>query len=111
MALKFRLRGLAETFIDEIHCPSCGAEGTDEELFATDFTKVTFEGLVVIVQCKLCKEIFVPNEQRLGIVNPKALASAVRKDAEDTGEPLHRDVTAVKLAAERLNAIRKGDVH
>ena len=111
MALKFRLRGLAETFIDQIVCPCCGTSGTDEHYFTTEFTKVTYEGIIVVVQCKSCREIFVPTSQRLGILNPVELRSAVEKDSTDTGEPIVPNFRAVLLAVERLNAERKGDLH
>jgi hypothetical protein len=111
MALKFRLRGLAETFIEGITCPECGVSGNDDVQFATDHTRVTFEGIIVVVQCKGCKEIFVPREQRLGVLSPKDLRDAVVKDSRDTGEPVLESVTAVKLAVEKMNAQRKGDLH
>lgn len=111
MALKFRLKGLAETFIDAISCPSCGTCGHDDENFSTEFSKVTYEGIVVVAQCRACNEIFVPTAQRLGVISPQRLKDAVRKDAEETGEKILSDLTAVKLAAERLNAQRKGDIH
>lgn len=111
MALKFRLKGLAETFVEQISCPGCGVCGNDDQHFATELTKVTYEGIVVIVECRACGEIFVPNTQRLGIINPDALRSAVEKDADDSGEALHPTLSAVRLTAERLNAARKGDLH
>ncbi len=111
MALKFRLRGLAETFIDDITCPGCGSLGCDDEEFATELTKVTFEGIVVVVQCRSCGEIFVPITQRLGVINPDELKKAVEKDHVETGEPLMMGVHTVKISAERLNALRKGAVH
>jgi hypothetical protein len=111
MALKFRLKGLAETFIDAISCPGCGASGHDDENFSTEFSKVTYEGIVVVAQCRTCSEIFVPTAQRLGVISPQRLKDAVKKDAEETGEKILSDLTAVKLAAERLNAQRKGDIH
>lgn len=111
MALRFRLRGLAETFIDSIVCPCCRHSGSDEESFSTELTKVTLEGIIVIVQCRCCLEIFVPESQRMGILNPGALRSAVQKDSRDTGEPLLVNLGSVKVSAERLNALRKGDVH
>lgn len=112
MALKFRLKGLAETFIESITCPGCGVSGKDDELFGTDLTKVTFDGIVVVVQCKSCGEIFVPETQRFGIINPRELRRAVEKDVQDTGEeaPL-LDLRAVKLKVEKLNAERKNGVH
>ena len=108
MALKFRLKGLAETFIEEITCPACSMHGSDDLLFTTELTKVTFEGIVVVVQCRSCGEIFVPQSQRMGILNPSELRQAVQKDHEDTGEPLLSNVSAVRLSAEKLNAMRKG---
>ncbi len=111
MALKFRLKGLAETFIDEITCPCCGTKGNDDQYFTTELTKVTLEGIIVVVQCRSCAEIFVPETQRLGVLNPAELRIAVEKDSFDTGEPMIPNYRAVKLSAERLNAQRKGDLH
>ena len=111
MALKFRLRGLAETFIDEIVCPCCGVSGNDDENFETGHTKVTFEGIIVVVECRSCGEIFVPNSQRLGVINPSELKKAVQEDSVETGEPIVCDINAARLSAERLNAMRKGELH
>lgn len=111
MALRFRLRGLAETFIDSIICPCCRQAGSDEDSFSTELTKVTLEGIIVIVQCRTCLEIFVPESQRMGIINPLELRSAVKKDSLDTGEALLPNLGSVRISAERLNAMRKGDVH
>jgi hypothetical protein len=111
MALKFRLKGLAETFIEEITCLSCGARGSDDQQFATELTKVTFDGIIVVVQCRTCGEIFVPQTQRLGILNLKQLRDAVEKDHDETGEPLMINLAAVRLNAEKLNALRKGVLH
>jgi uncharacterized Zn finger protein len=110
MALKFRLRGLAETFIETIQCPECAAEGQDENFFSTELTKVTFEGIVVVIQCRSCGVIFVPNTQRLGIINPRDLRAAVERDSKETGEPLVADLAAVRLIAERLNAQRRNEI-
>ena len=111
MPLKFRLKGLAETFIDEITCPGCGINGNDDQHFSTELTKVTLEGICVVVQCKKCGEIFVPGTQRLGVLNPEGLKLAVEKDSKDTGEPLLPNLRTVRLSAERMNAQRKGDLH
>jgi len=111
MAMKFRLKGLAETFIESATCPCCGNSGADDNQFATELTKVTFEGIIVVVQCRACAEIFVPNTQRLGILNPTELRRAVEKDSSETGEPLLPGLAAVRVATERLNAQRKGDLH
>lgn len=111
MALKFRLRGLAETFIDEITCPHCGTSGNDDAYFATELTKVTYDGIIVVVQCRSCSEIFVPSAQRLGVLNPAELRKAVEKDSLETGEPVMASLDAVKVNAERLNAMRKNEMH
>ena len=111
MALKFRLRGLAETFIDHISCPCCGHSGSDDEAFATELTKVTFEGIVVVAQCRNCGEIFVPETQRRGVMDPVELRKAVERDSVETGEPLMQSLDSVVLNAERLNAMRKGELH
>jgi hypothetical protein len=111
MALKFRVKGLAETFIDSITCPGCGAAGYDDQNFKTEFTRVTLEGIIVVAQCKACSEIFVPSAQRLGVVNYSALCSAVEKDSADSGNPILSGLDAVRLSAEKLNAERKGAMH
>lgn len=111
MALKFRLKGLAETFIDQITCPCCGVVASDDQPFSTELTRVTFDGIIVVVQCKQCAEIFVPEAQRLGVLNPTELRRAVEKDSRDTGEPVMANFTSVKLNAGKLNALRKGEMH
>lgn len=111
MALKFRLKGLAETFIDNIQCPHCGVCGSDDEHFTTELSRVTYDGIVVVVQCRTCTEIFVPQSQRLGVINPEKLRDAVQKDSVETGEPILSNLSAVKLSVEKLNAQRKGDIH
>ena len=111
MALKFRLKGLAETFIEEIACPGCGTCGKDDQYFGTELTKVTFDGIIVVVQCRGCGEIFVPKTQRLGVLDPVELRRAVEKDVQDTGDTGLVSLAAVRLNAERLNAQRKGSLH
>ena len=111
MSLKFRLKGLAETFVDEIACPNCGMHGVDDQNFSTDLTRVTFEGIIIVVQCKSCGEIFVPKAQRLGIIDSSELARAVKKDSLETGEPIMPGFESVCLNAEKLNAERKGDLN
>lgn len=111
MALKFRVKGLAETFVESICCPACGIAGADDQYFATEFTKVTLEGIIVMVQCKVCKEIFVPESQRLGVVDYNALCAAVEKDSVDSGEAILTGIAAARLSAEKLNAERKGEMH
>lgn len=111
MALKFRLKGLAETFVDSITCPCCGVMGVDDQSFTTELTKVTYQGIIVVVQCRECKEIFVPTTQRLGVLDNIALRVAVERDSTDSGEAILSGLSAVKLRAEKLNAVRKGCMH
>ena len=111
MALKFRLKGLAETFVESITCPGCGTRGTDDQYFSTEYTKVTYDGIVVVAQCKCCHQIFVPERQRLGVLDSQALRGAVAKDSVDSGEAILPGLDAVRLSAERLNAERHGGLH
>lgn len=111
MALKFRVKGLAETFLESICCPACGVSGPDDQYFATELTKVTLEGIIVVVQCKVCREIFVPSSQRLGVLDYQALCAAVEKDSVDSGEAILSGIDAARLSAEKMNAERKGAMH
>ena len=111
MALRFRLKGLAETFIDIVECPSCNTMGTDDQQFSTELSRVTFEGIIVICQCKSCNSIFVPQKQKIGVVNMQRLHAAVLKDSTDTGEPLLAAMKDVVMHVEQINASRSGDVH
>lgn len=111
MALKFRLKGLAETFIDQVRCPGCGLSDSDDKHFTTERTRVTCEGIIVVMQCRVCSEIFVPDQQRLGVLDPSELKEAVERDSRDSGEPLFLGAEAVRLNVERLNAVRRGALH
>ena len=111
MALKFRLKGLAETFLDHIDCPGCGLSDSEDTHFSTDLTRVTFDGIIVVVQCRKCGEIFVPETQRLGVINPSELREAVTRDCDESGEPLLENRDAVRLNVERINAMRRGELH
>ena len=106
MPLKFRLKGLAETFIDNIKCPKCGHEGGEDgdKGFQTDLTRVTFDGIVVVVKCLICGKVFVPDNQRHGIINSQRLRAAVEKDSQNTGQPIFQNTEAVRLDVERMNA-------
>lgn len=113
MPLKFRLKGLAETFVDKIQCPKCGNDGGDEgdELFRTDLSRVTFDGIIVVIQCEVCRNLFVPDGQRLGIIDRHKLRNAVERDSAQTGQPICATLEAVKLDVERLNAEKANSVH
>ena len=110
MALKFRLKNLAETFLEQICCPGCGTQGPDDEHFSTEFTKVTYQGIVVIAHCKECGEIFLPVNQRLGVINNSELKQAVDRDSKETGEPVYNGLAEMSVRAERLNAERKDQI-
>jgi len=113
MGLKFRLKGLAETFIDRIKCPCCGNDGGEEgdHGFGTDLTRVTYEGIVVVIHCQLCSEVFIPDNQRHGIINSQKLRSAVERDSIKTGQPLYDNRGSVRLDVERLNAEKASGIH
>jgi hypothetical protein len=113
MALKFRLKGLAETFVDNLHCSCCGHDGGTEgdQGFSTELTRVTFDGIIVVIHCHVCDNIFIPEAQRLGILDSEELRKAVKKDCRETGEPLFTNLEAVRLDVEKLNAIRVTPLH
>ena len=108
MPLKFRLKGLAETFVDNLRCPSCKNDGGEsgDEGFHTDLSRVTFDGIIVVIQCDHCSQIFVPDGQRFGILNSQKLRRAVEKDSQQSGDPVLPNLKAVQLEVERMNAIR-----
>lgn len=112
MALKFRLKGLAETFIDTITCPCCGHDGGEEgdDGFKTELTRVTYEGIVVVIQCAKCEEIFIPDGQRNGVVSTERLRMAVQKDSITTGQPIFCNRKDVCVEVEKLNAERLNKV-
>jgi hypothetical protein len=109
---RFRLKGLAETFVDSITCPCCGNNGGDngEQGFHTDLTRVTFDGIIVVIQCEACKFIFVPDNQRCGIINSGKLRDAIENDSFATGQPIFPSIRDVRLDVERLNALLKNQV-
>ena len=53
----------------------------------------------------------MPTTQRLGVLDNEALRGAVEKDSTDSGEAIMSGINAVKLSAEKLNALRKGCLH
>lgn len=113
MSIKFKLKGLAETIIDRIQCPCCKQDSVThgEQGFLTDLTRVTFDGIVVVVQCKYCGEIFVPDSQKNGIINSQKLKMAVEKDSEQTGDPIYPTRRSVELEAEKLNSQKQSPLH
>lgn len=112
MSLKFRLKGLAETFVEKIKCCKCGHDGGEEgdRGFNTQLTRVTYEGIVVVIECEHCGQIFVPDGQRKGIINSKRLEIAVRHDSQSTGQPVLTSLKDVKLDVEKLNAIKNNEL-
>jgi uncharacterized Zn finger protein len=105
MSLKFRLKGLAETFVDSITCPGCNYEAENEEdmSFKTDLSRVTYDGIVVVVRCQKCGHVFVPENQKHGIINGQRLRNAVDLDSQHTGIPVFPDMKSVKLDVEKMN--------
>jgi hypothetical protein len=111
MGIRFRLSGLAETYIDFIKCPNCGCTGQDDTMFSTELTKVTFEGIVAVLQCRVCSEFFVPDTQRLGVLDCNKLRLAVEKDLIKGEKFEERTIAGLRLSIEKLNAERQGRVH
>ena len=113
MSIKFRLKGLAETFIDKISCPCCKRNSNEdgEESFETNLSRVTLEGIVVVVTCLSCDEVFIPDQQRYGVINPGRLRNAVECDSVNTGEPVFTGKEDVALEVERINAERNDQLH
>lgn len=113
MPLKFRLKGLAETFIDHIRCPACGHDGGDEgdNGFRTELTRVTFDGIIIVITCEICSYVFVPDGQRLGVINSRKLRTAVERDSRNSGQPIYPDLASVRLDVERMNAERNSEIH
>lgn len=113
MALRFRLKGLAETFVEALKCPTCGHDGGDDgdQGFSTDHTRVTYQGIVVVIRCERCSHVFLPDEQRNGVINPRRLREAVDRDSLVTGQRAYSGKDDVKLEVERLNAARLDQVH
>ena len=113
MALRFRLKGLAETFIEALRCPICGHDGGDEgdQGFSTDHTRVTYQGIVVVIGCERCSHVFIPEGQRNGVINHRRLREAVDRDCLVTGQRACSGRDEVKLEVERLNAERQDRVH
>ncbi len=112
MPLKFRLKGRAETFVDQIRCPCCGHDGGDDgdQGFKTELTRVTFDGIIVVIQCCVCGWVFVPDGQRHGVINSEKLRHAVERDSVTTGQPILPYRDDVHLEVERLNAERADDI-
>ena len=113
MTIKFRLKGLAETFIDTIKCPCCGHDGGDEgdDGFQTDLSRVTYDGIVAVIRCSSCQTVFVPEGQKFGVVNSQRLKDAVEKDSRKTGLPIFPTIESVRLEVEKLNASSQNKVH
>ena len=107
----YQVKETFENGVRKIDCPCCGANGIDDSNFSTEHTKVTYQGIVIVLECKHCDEIFVPQNQRLGIVDSGQLKMAVSYDSEQSGEPLYENIDSVLMNAEKLNAFRKGEVH
>lgn len=113
MALKFRLKGLAETFIDAVRCPCCGNDGGEhgDEGFKTDGSRVTYEGIIVVVGCEYCGHLFLPEGQRIGIINAEKFRVAIERDYKVNGQPLFNSKEDVRLEVEKNNVERLQPLH
>lgn len=113
MALRFRLKGLAETFVEALRCPRCGHDGGDDgdQGFSTDHTKVTYQGIVVVIRCERCAHVFLPDGQKNGVINSRRLREAVDRDCMVTGQKPCSGKDEVRVEVERLNAEYQDRVH
>ncbi|MCS6961345.1 MAG: hypothetical protein NZT61_02425 [Deltaproteobacteria bacterium] len=111
MALRFKLKRIAETYIDYIECPSCGHYSEEIDKFTTELTRVTFEGIVVVCRCGICGEIFLPRNQRIGVISFKNLRDLILRDARKRAVAIYRNIEDVKIYANYLNAVRRGEIH
>ncbi|MCS6894465.1 MAG: hypothetical protein NZO16_07885 [Deltaproteobacteria bacterium] len=111
MALRFKLRRVAETYIDYIECPNCGYSSEEIDKFTTELTRVTFEGIVVVCRCGICGEIFLPANQRVGVISFKNLKELILRDSRKRGVAIYRNVRDVKIYVDYLNAVRRGEIH
>lgn len=110
MALRFRLKNLAETVIEELKCPGCGLIANDEKLFSTDLTRLTVDGIVVIAECRCCGEVFVPIGQRTGIMDVRNFRQVIQNEYGDSSLKAPSRLT-MQMEAEKLNAIRRHGLH
>ena len=67
---------------------------------------MTLDGIVAVIECLLCGNIFVPEGQKLGVINNGRLRDAVENDSKVTGLPILEGLQEVSLDIEKLNAIR-----
>lgn len=113
MALKFRLKGLAETFVEQVICPCCGHDGGEQgdEGFKTDSSKVTLEGIIVVISCEICGHFFLPEGQRVGIIDAKKLRHAIERDCATNGQPVYTNKEDVRLDVEKRNCERSAPLH
>ena len=113
MALRFRLKGLAETCLDRVICPECGhnCAGETHQGECTKLTKVTFDGIIVVIECAECGYVFVPKGQRFKVINQQQLRFAVEKDSFLTGEPLFTSLHMVHIEVEKLNMVKMNRLH
>ncbi|MEM4379949.1 MAG: hypothetical protein QXL01_04600 [Thermoplasmatales archaeon] len=111
MALRFKLRRVAETYVEEIECPCCGHYSEDIDGFTTELTRVTFQGIIVVCRCNVCGEIFLPFNQRVGVISFKNLKDLILRDARRRGVAIYRNLDDVLDYVNYLNAVRRGEIH
>ena len=106
MPLTLRLRGLAETFVEELCCPNCGTgeDPSAEENFDASLTIVTVDGIVAVLECRSCKHAFVPENQRRGIISSGKLRDSIAAEQLREGKDPVRTMHEAYLIAEMRNA-------
>ena len=110
MALRFKLKNIAETVIEELKCPGCGLIANDEKLFSTDMTRLTVDGIVVCAECRCCGEVFIPIGQRTGIMDVRNFREVIKSEYGHTKRPAPSR-QSMEMEAEKLNAIKRYGLH
>ena len=110
MALRFKLKNLAETVIEEIKCPNCGQISNDEQMFSTELTRLTSDGIIVMAECRCCGEVFVPGGQKNGILDARTFRQVVQTEYLESDLPVPTRYS-VQLEAEKLTAIKRYGLH
>jgi hypothetical protein len=110
MALRFKLKNIAETVIEELKCPGCGLIANDEKLFSTDMTRLTVDGIVVVAECRCCGEVFIPIGQRTGIMDVRNFREVIKSEYGHAKGPAPSR-QSMEMEAEKLNAIKRYGLH
>lgn len=86
MSVLYKLKGVAETRIEEVCCPRCEVSEDDiDDFFDIENIFPTFEGIIATVKCFSCGFYYIP-EQEIEIVDDRKLKIGVSKDMKQHPE-------------------------